>query len=116
MATLPEAGANALKQLLEQPLPPHRRLLSYDVMALGRPRQLGLKVPGRSVDYRLINIALAEFCDPPTTAAQPSVSDIGREAMLLLLDQMQAKCEQRLAFTGLRADYSRFYARFTQSK
>lgn len=35
------------------------------------------------------NISLAEFCDPPlTTVAQPRF-DIGREAMLLLLEQLQ---------------------------
>ena len=35
------------------------------------------------------NIALSEFCDPPlTTVSQPRF-DIGREGMLLLLEQMQ---------------------------
>ncbi|MDU4077964.1 MAG: DNA-binding transcriptional regulator CytR [Klebsiella pneumoniae] len=53
-----EAGANALEQLLAQPVPPD-------------------------------NIALSEFCDPPlTTVSQPRF-DIGREGMLLLLEQMQ---------------------------
>ncbi|MBZ4364810.1 substrate-binding domain-containing protein, partial [Mycobacterium tuberculosis] len=34
-------------------------------------------------------IALSEFCDPPlTTVSQPRF-DIGREGMLLLLEQMQ---------------------------
>ena len=37
------------------------------------------------------NIALAEFCDPPlTTISQPRF-DIGREAMLLLLDQLHGQ-------------------------
>lgn len=37
------------------------------------------------------NISLTEYCDPPlTTVAQPRF-DIGREAMLLLLDQLGGK-------------------------
>jgi LacI family repressor for deo operon, udp, cdd, tsx, nupC, and nupG len=37
------------------------------------------------------NISLSEFCDPPlTTVAQPRF-DIGREAMLLLLDQLHGQ-------------------------
>ncbi|EAM2865698.1 DNA-binding transcriptional regulator CytR [Salmonella enterica subsp. enterica serovar Infantis] len=89
-----EAGANALKQLLEQPLPPTAVFCHSDVMALGalsRAKRQGLKVPDDLSIIGFDNIALAEFCDPPlTTVAQPRF-DIGREAMLLLLDQMQGQ-------------------------
>ncbi len=62
-------------------------------MALGasRAKRRGLKVPDDLSIIGFDNIALAEFCDPPlTTVAQPRF-DIGREAMLLLLDQMQGQ-------------------------
>ncbi|ECV3670990.1 DNA-binding transcriptional regulator CytR [Salmonella enterica] len=89
-----EAGANALKQLLEQPLPPTAVFCHSDVMALGAlswAKCQGLKVPDDLSIIGFDNIALAEFCDPPlTTVAQPRF-DIGREAMLLLLDQMQGQ-------------------------
>ncbi|EAO1830701.1 DNA-binding transcriptional regulator CytR [Salmonella enterica subsp. enterica serovar Typhimurium] len=89
-----EAGANALKQLLEQPLPPTAVFCHSDVMALGAlswAKHQGLKVPDDLSIIGFDNIALAEFCDPPlTTVAQPRF-DIGREAMLLLLDQMQGQ-------------------------
>lgn len=89
-----EAGANALKQLLEQPLPPTAVFCHSDVMALGSlswAKRQGLKVPDDLSIIGFDNIALAEFCDPPlTTVAQPRF-DIGREAMLLLLDQMQGQ-------------------------
>lgn len=89
-----EAGANALKQLLEQPLPPTAVFCHSGVMALGAlswAKRQGLKVPDDLSIIGFDNIALAEFCDPPlTTVAQPRF-DIGREAMLLLLDQMQGQ-------------------------
>ncbi len=54
-------------------------------------KRQGLKVPDDLSIIGFDNIALAEFCDPPlTTVAQPRF-DIGREAMLLLLDQMQGQ-------------------------
>ncbi|EJJ0291049.1 DNA-binding transcriptional regulator CytR [Salmonella enterica] len=86
-----EAGANALKQLFEQPLPPTAVFCHSDVMALSWAKRQGLKVPDDLSIIGFDNIALAEFCDPPlTTVAQPRF-DIGREAMLLLLDQIQGQ-------------------------
>ncbi|WP_430493709.1 substrate-binding domain-containing protein, partial [Escherichia coli] len=65
-----------------------------DVMALGAlsyAKRQGLKVPDDLSIIGFDNISLAEFCDPPlTTVAQPRF-DIGREAMLLLLDQLQGQ-------------------------
>ncbi len=86
-----EAGANALSQLLDLPKPPTAVFCHSDVMALGalsHAKRRGYKVPN---DISLIgfdNISLSAFCDPPlTTVSQPRF-DIGREAMLLLLDQL----------------------------
>ncbi|HEO1691886.1 TPA: substrate-binding domain-containing protein [Citrobacter freundii] len=89
-----EAGANALKQLLALPQPPTAVFCHSDVMALGAlsyAKRQGLKVPDDLSIIGFDNISLAEFCDPPlTTVAQPRF-DIGREAMLLLLDQLQGQ-------------------------
>ncbi len=87
-----EAGANALEQLLAQPVPPTAVFCHSDVMALGAlslAKRRGLKVPDDLSIVGFDNIALSEFCDPPlTTVSQPRF-DIGREGMLLLLEQMQ---------------------------
>ncbi|EPR9055019.1 DNA-binding transcriptional regulator CytR [Cronobacter sakazakii] len=86
-----EAGANALEQLLNLPQPPTVIFCHSDVMALGAlsmAKRRGFRVPDDLSIIGFDNIALAEFCDPPlTTVAQPRF-DIGREAMLLLLSQL----------------------------
>jgi len=65
-----------------------------DVMALGAlsyAKRRGLNVPKDLSIIGFDNISLSEFCDPPlTTVAQPRY-DIGREAMLLLLDQLNGQ-------------------------
>lgn len=56
--------------------------------ALSMAKRRGFRVPDDLSIIGFDNIALAEFCDPPlTTVAQPRF-DIGREAMLLLLSQL----------------------------
>ncbi|ELY6246945.1 DNA-binding transcriptional regulator CytR [Cronobacter universalis] len=86
-----EAGAQALEQLLSLPQPPTAIFCHSDVMALGAlsmAKRRGFRVPDDLSIIGFDNIALAEFCDPPlTTVAQPRF-DIGREAMLLLLSQL----------------------------
>mgnify|MGYP000983334286 FL=1 len=86
-----EAGASALEQLLALPVPPTAIFCHSDIMALGAlslAKRRGLKVPEDLSIIGFDNISLSEFCDPPlTTVAQPRF-DIGREAMLLLLDQL----------------------------
>ncbi len=87
-----EAGARALEQLLSLPKPPTAVFCHSDVMALGalsQAKRRGLKVPNDLSIIGFDNISLAEFCDPPlTTVSQPRYQ-IGREAMLLLLEQLQ---------------------------
>lgn len=86
------AGGEALERLLSLPKPPTAVFCHSDVMALGAlsyAKRRGLKVPNDLSIIGFDNISLAEFCDPPlTTVAQPRF-DIGREAMLLLLEQLQ---------------------------
>lgn len=89
-----EAGAHALEQLLALPQPPTAIFCHSDIMALGAlsyAKRQGLKVPDDLSIIGFDNISLAEFCDPPlTTVAQPRF-DIGREAMLLLLNQLSGQ-------------------------
>ncbi|MFP5597261.1 DNA-binding transcriptional regulator CytR [Kluyvera sp. 142486] len=89
-----EAGANALEQLLALPQPPTAIFCHSDIMALGAlsyAKRQGLKVPEDLSIIGFDNISLSEFCDPPlTTVAQPRF-DIGREAMLLLLNQLSGQ-------------------------
>ncbi len=88
------AGAQALDQLLNLTNPPTAVFCHSDVMALGalsQAKRRGFKVPEDLSIVGFDNIALAEFCDPPlTTISQPRF-DIGREAMLLLLDQLHGQ-------------------------
>lgn len=97
-----EAGSKAMQQLLDLPQPPTAVFCHSDVMALGalsQAKRQGLKVPEDLSIIGFDNIDLTQFCDPPlTTIAQPRY-EIGREAMLLLLDQMQGQhvgCGSRL--------------------
>ena len=89
-----EAGASALEQLLALPKPPTAVFCHSDIMALGAlswAKRQGLKVPDDLSIIGFDNISLAEFCDPPlTTVSQPRF-DIGREAMLLLLNQLSGQ-------------------------
>lgn len=89
-----EAGASALEQLLALPKPPTAVFCHSDIMALGAlswAKRQGLKVPEDLSIIGFDNISLAEFCDPPlTTVSQPRF-DIGREAMLLLLNQLNGQ-------------------------
>ncbi|MDX6041940.1 DNA-binding transcriptional regulator CytR [Scandinavium lactucae] len=89
-----EAGANALEQLLALPQPPTAVFCHSDIMALGAlslAKRRGLKVPDDLSIIGFDNISLSEFCDPPlTTVSQPRFA-IGREAMLLLLDQLSGQ-------------------------
>lgn len=89
-----EAGANAMEQLLALPQPPTAVFCHSDIMALGAlslAKRRGLKVPADLSIIGFDNISLSEFCDPPlTTVSQPRF-DIGREAMLLLLDQLNGQ-------------------------
>ncbi|MGB9097596.1 MAG: DNA-binding transcriptional regulator CytR [Erwinia sp.] len=89
-----DAGSRAMKQLMTLPKPPDALFCHSDIMALGAMSQakiMGLRVPQ---DISLIgfdDIELSRYSDPQlTTVAQPRFN-IGREAMLLLLEQLQGK-------------------------
>ncbi|ATZ10100.1 DNA-binding transcriptional regulator CytR [Erwinia amylovora] len=89
-----DAGSQAMKQLMRLPQPPDALFCHSDIIALGamsQAKSMGLRVPQ---DLSLIgfdDIELSRYSDPQlTTVAQPRFN-IGREAMLLLLEQLQGK-------------------------
>jgi len=89
-----EAGATALAQLLSLPVPPTAVFCHSDVMALGalsQAKRSGLRIPEDLSIMGFDDIALSQFCDPPLTTVQQPRFDIGREAMLLLLDQLHGE-------------------------
>lgn len=91
-----QAGADALAQLLTLPIPPSAVFCHNDVMALGalsQAKRHGLSVPKDLSIIGFDDIALAQFSDPPlTTVAQPRFN-IGREAMGLLLMQLNGQIQ-----------------------
>lgn len=89
-----DAGKQALKKLMTLPKPPDALFCHSDIMALGamsQAKSMGLTIPR---DLSLIgfdDIELSRYSDPQlTTIAQPRFN-IGREAMLLLLQQLQGR-------------------------
>lgn len=96
-----DAGARAMRQLMALPKPPQALFCHSDIIALGamaQAKNMGLRIPR---DLSLIgfdDIELSRYSDPQlTTVAQPRFN-IGREAMLLLLEQL----EGRMVNTGSR--------------
>lgn len=89
-----DAGSEALKQLMTLPEPPEALFCHSDIMALGAMSQAkssGLRVPQDLSLVGFDDIELSRYSDPQlTTVAQPRFN-IGREAMLLLLEQLQGK-------------------------
>nr|WP_024966156.1 DNA-binding transcriptional regulator CytR [Pantoea sp. IMH] len=89
-----DAGSRAMKQLMALPQRPDALFCHSDIMALGAMSQakiMGLRIPQ---DLSLIgfdDIELSRYSDPQlTTVAQPRFN-IGREAMNLLLEQLQGR-------------------------
>lgn len=89
-----DAGAKAMEQLLAQSPPPDAVFCHSDIMALGALsliKRRNLRVPQDISVMGFDNISISQFCDPPlSTVAQPRY-EIGRQAMLLLLDQIQGQ-------------------------
>lgn len=99
-----QTGSTGLNTLISQMNPPTAIFCHSDIIAFGalsQAKKIGLRVPE---DLSLIgfdDIALANYCDPPlTTVAQPSYQ-IGRQAMLLLLQQVR---QHQITNTSLLLD------------
>ncbi|CAH0534565.1 HTH-type transcriptional repressor CytR [Vibrio stylophorae] len=87
-------GARAMTSLLSLPEPPTAVFCHNDTMAIGAMQQakrLGLRVPQDISVVGFDDIKFSEYCDPPlTTVSQPRY-DIGRKAMLMLLELLRGK-------------------------
>ncbi|WP_087023475.1 DNA-binding transcriptional regulator CytR [Thaumasiovibrio subtropicus] len=86
------AGARAVTTLLSLPEPPTAIFCHNDVIAIGAMQQakrLGVRVPQELSIVGFDDIQFAEYCDPPlTTVSQPRY-EIGRQAMMMLLDLLR---------------------------
>jgi len=87
-----EAGAHAVRQLLALPEQPTAIFCHNDAMAIGaiqEAKKLGLRVPQDLSIVGFDDIQFAQYCDPPlTTISQPRY-EIGRQAMLMMLDLLK---------------------------
>ncbi|MEZ9835781.1 DNA-binding transcriptional regulator CytR [Vibrio sp. 10N.261.52.C11] len=87
-----EAGAQAVRQLLALPEQPTAIFCHNDAMAIGaiqETKKLGLRVPQDLSIVGFDDIQFAQYCDPPlTTISQPRY-EIGRQAMLMMLDLLK---------------------------
>ncbi|PMN08408.1 DNA-binding transcriptional regulator CytR [Vibrio splendidus] len=87
-----EAGAQAVRQLLALPEQPTAIFCHNDAMAIGaiqEAKKLGLRIPQDLSIVGFDDIQFAQYCDPPlTTISQPRY-EIGRQAMLMMLDLLK---------------------------
>ncbi|MGO2319471.1 MAG: DNA-binding transcriptional regulator CytR [Vibrio toranzoniae] len=87
-----EAGTKAVRQLLALSEQPTAIFCHNDSMAIGaiqEAKKLGLRVPQDLSIVGFDDIQFAQYCDPPlTTISQPRY-EIGRQAMLMMLDLLK---------------------------
>lgn len=86
------AGAKAVTALLSLPTPPTAIFCHSDIVAIGaiqQAKRLGFRVPHDISFIGFDDIQFAEYCEPAlTTLSQPRY-DIGRNAMLILLNLLK---------------------------
>ncbi|MEC5319573.1 DNA-binding transcriptional regulator CytR [Brenneria populi subsp. brevivirga] len=86
-----ETGVNGLIALMKHPLPPSAIFCHSDIMAIGvlsQAKKMGLDIPRDISIVGFDDIVQARYCSPSlTTVAQPRYQ-LGREAMLLLLERL----------------------------
>lgn len=87
-----EAGAKAVRQLLGLAQRPTAIFCHNDMMAIGaiqEAKRLGIRVPQELSVVGFDDIHFAQYCDPPlTTVCQPRY-EIGRQAMLMMLELLK---------------------------
>ena len=87
-----ESGAQAVRQLLALSEPPTAIFCHNDTMAIGaiqEAKRLGTRVPQDLSVVGFDDIQFAQYCDPPlTTISQPRY-EIGRQAMLMMLELLR---------------------------
>lgn len=87
-----EGGAKAIRHLLEMNDAPTAVFCHCDTMAIGaiqEAKKLGFRVPQDLSIVGFDDIQFAQYCDPPlTTISQPRY-EIGRQAMLMMLELLK---------------------------
>lgn len=89
-------GYRAVRDLLEQPLPPTAVFAASDTMAMGgyqAARSLGLAIPKDIALVGYDDIGPAAMLEPPLTTVRTSYHDFGRLATELLLDIIEGRAE-----------------------
>lgn len=89
-----KSGAKAMNKLLNLSEPPTAVFCHNDMMAIGaiqEAKRLGFRVPQDISVVGFDDIVFSEYCDPPlTTVSQPRY-EIGRQAMLMMLDVLRGQ-------------------------
>ncbi|MCG7496896.1 DNA-binding transcriptional regulator CytR [Vibrio sp. Of7-15] len=89
-----EGGAKAITSLMSLAEPPTAVFCHNDIMAIGAMQQakrLGLRIPQDLSIVGFDDIQFAHYCEPAlTTVSQPRY-EIGRQAMLMLLELLKGK-------------------------
>jgi LacI family repressor for deo operon, udp, cdd, tsx, nupC, and nupG len=89
-----KGGARALRKLLSLPDAPTAIFCHNDTMAIGaiqEAKKLGLRVPQDLSVVGFDDIQFSQYCDPPlTTVSQPRY-EIGRQAMLMMLELLKGR-------------------------
>jgi len=87
-----KSGAVAMNKLLSLPEPPTAVFCHNDMMAIGaiqEAKRLGSRVPQDISIVGFDDIVFSQYCDPPlTTVSQPRY-EIGRQAMLMMLEVLR---------------------------
>lgn len=87
-----ESGAKCVQQLLSLSEPPTAIFCHSDIMAIGaiwQAKKMGLTLPQDLSIVGFDNLTQAKYCTPPLTTVEQPRFEIGRQAMLLLLEQLQ---------------------------
>ncbi|PNQ70746.1 DNA-binding transcriptional regulator CytR [Vibrio agarivorans] len=89
-----EGGVNAARKLLELSNPPTALFCHSDTLAIGaiqEAKRLGFRVPQDLSIVGFDDIQFSQFCDPPlTTISQPRY-EIGRQAVLMMLELLRGQ-------------------------
>nr|WP_314268037.1 DNA-binding transcriptional regulator CytR [uncultured Moellerella sp.] len=87
-----ESGAESAKKLLSLPEAPTAIFCHSDIMALGamwQAKRMGMKLPDDLSIVGFDNLNLAQYSEPALTTVDQPRLEIGRQAMKLLLEQLQ---------------------------
>lgn len=89
-----ESGAESLKKLISLPEPPTAVFCHSDIMAIGvmwQAKKLGLELPKDLSVIGFDNLDITRYSEPALTTMEQPRYEIGRQSMLLLLDQLQGR-------------------------